>query len=194
MGIMQQISEEQLSRDELLRLKNNRLGLTLFQLSWILVFVCLVFVQLQIRWSFPAWPPPGVERLSALLPTLATLLLLGSNVVVRRGMRALSGGSREGFRAQWGLTLALGAIFIAIMTYEWLVVPDSGQYSMVFRVMTAFHAVHALAIGYYLWRVFNYALHVGYTRHNFFAVEAGVKLWDFVTAAWLLFFVVLYIL
>ena len=35
--------------------------------------------------------------------------------------------------------------------------PFSGQYSTVFRVMTAYHAVHALVIGYIMIRVYRNA-------------------------------------
>lgn len=191
--LIDQTAGHELSRDERIKLENNRLGLLLFQFSWILVFVCLVFVNIQIRWNHTAWPPPGVERLNAVLPTLATILLAVSVLTIRRGSDALLAGDTKRFAALWRLTFLFGAVFVAVMTYEWLVVPDSAQYSMIFRVMTAFHATHALVIGFYLWRVYRYAQTVGYTQHNIFAVEAGIKLWDFVLVAWLLFFVVLYI-
>lgn len=190
---MQNTFEQDLSRDEQLRLKNNRTGLAIFQFSWILVFVCLIVVNIQLRWSFPSWPPPGVERLPVVLPAIATLLLVASSVFAQRGGNALHRNDVARFRSGWRATLALGLAFVGIMAYEFVTVPDSGQYSDLFRVMTGFHVVHALAIGFYLWRTYRHALTVGYTIHDIFAVEAGVKLWHFVTVAWLLFFAVLYV-
>jgi hypothetical protein len=52
--LIDQAAGGELSRDERIKLENNRLGLLLFQFSWILVFVCLVFVNLQIRWNHTA--------------------------------------------------------------------------------------------------------------------------------------------
>jgi heme/copper-type cytochrome/quinol oxidase subunit 3 len=190
---MQDILERDLTRDEQLKLRNNRTGLALLQLSWIMVFVCLSVVNIQLRWSQPSWPPPGVAKLSVFLPAIATALLIVSSYFARRGGKRLSGGDLNRFQTDWRVTLLLGLIFVALMGVEWMKVPDSGQYSDVFRVLSGFHVVHALAIGLYLWRVTRHAATVGYTPQNFFAVEAGVKLWYFVVIAWLLFFAVLYV-
>ena len=90
--------------------------------------------------------------------------------------------------------MGLGLFFVAIMAYEWTIIPaDAGQYGAIFRVMTGFHGFHALAIGAYLLRVRRYLAADVYGPRNSFAVEAGVKLWHFVTIAWGLFFIVLYV-
>jgi len=57
----------------------------------------------------------------------------------------------------WRVALALGVIFVGIMAFEWLTVPFSGQYSTLFRVMVAYHAIHALVIGYIMIRVYRNA-------------------------------------
>ncbi|MBK9123145.1 MAG: cytochrome c oxidase subunit 3 [Chloroflexi bacterium] len=195
-------------REAAIRLKNKRNGMTVFQASWILVFVCLIVVNLQLRGGAPAWPPEGVERLDPVLPTLATLGLLASAVLVRRGMRTLLRDSLGGFLLQWRAALGLGALFVAVMAYEWLsvapipemrVVLANGeeiitaitQYNAIFRVMTAFHAFHALVIGIYMVRVLRTAARGGLTEDTWSA-EAGAKLWYFVVIAWLMFYVVLY--
>jgi heme/copper-type cytochrome/quinol oxidase subunit 3 len=190
----QQSLEQNLSRDELIRLRNNRTGMALFQFTWILVFVCLIAVNLMMRGNFASWPPPGVERLGAIVPTIATVLLIASSVFVHRALKAAREDDSNTMRAQLRLVLMLGAVFVAIMAFEWLTVPASGQYSDIFRVMTAFHAIHALAIGVYLWRLYRFAPFGVYGSRNFWPVEAGVKLWDFVTVAWLMFFAVLYVI
>ena len=157
-----------------------------------MAFVCLIIVNLQLRGNFASWPPPGVQPYDALLPTLATIGLLVSAVVTRGGLRAIQNDNRESFRSQWRIALALGVGFILIMAYEWLRVPPSGQYSTLFRVMTAFHAVHALVIGYIMFRVYQNA--AAYDSVHYWAVEAATKLWYFVVVAWMLFFAVLYLI
>jgi cytochrome c oxidase subunit 3 len=125
-------------------------------------------------------------------PALATLGLLASAVLARGGLLAIERDRRDSFRAQWRGALALGAIFVLIMAFEWVQVPFSGQYSTVFRVMTAFHAVHALVIGFIMLRVYSGA--AAYDSVHHWAVEASTKLWYFVVVAWLLFYTVLYLI
>jgi heme/copper-type cytochrome/quinol oxidase subunit 3 len=184
------VAEQQLSREEMLALKNKRAGLFIFQLSWILVFVALIIVNLQLRGSYPSWPPPGVERLGIALPTLATLGLMVSGWFVRRGNQALQAGQKAAFLFNWRNMLVLGAAFVAIMAYEWITTPVTSQYGTLFRVMTAFHGFHALVIGLFNWNLFRHADQYG--SHNGWMVEAGAKLWYFVVIAWIMFYVVLY--
>ena len=192
---MQHVFEQELSPKELQKLRNNRTGLFLFQFSWILVFICLIVVNLQMRGNFQSWPPPGVDRLPQILPVLATAALLASSWFAHCAQASVQAGNNAGVQSGFLTTVALGAVFVAIMLYEWVIVPaDAGQYGAIFRVMTGFHGIHALVIGLYLWRTRRFAAAGAYGPRNFWAVEAAVKLWDFVTVAWVLFFVVLYVI
>ncbi len=185
------VEQRELSRQELQDLRNKRTGVTVFQISWILVFVCLIMVNLQMRANFASWPPPGVAPLDALLPTLATLGLLASALLTRGGLRAIQSENRANFQSLWGIALALGVVFVGIMAFEWVTIPPSGQYSTLFRVMVAYHAVHALVIGYIMIRVYRNA--AAYDAVHNWAVEAATKLWYFVVIAWIMFYLVLYI-
>lgn len=201
--------ERQRQREEELKLRNARTGINVFQASWILTFFTLIIANIQLRWSSPAWPPLGVEKLDGTLPTVATLGLIVSAVLVRRGFRAIRHDDPKGFLVQWGAALGLGAAFIAVMAYEWLTVAPAPQarvmlangveitsvltqYNAIFRVMTAFHAVHALVIAVYMAVVYRHAALGKYRGGNVWALEAGAKLWYFVVIAWMLFYVVLY--
>jgi len=189
------LMEQSLSREELQALRNKRTGVTVFQISWIMVFVCLIVVNLQIRSNFPTWPPAGVAPLDWVLPTIATLGLIASTWFARTALKALEADRLESFLAQWRITLILAVAFVAIMAFEWITVPESGQYSTLFRVMTAFHGIHALVIGAIMLRVYRTAQTGVYTdAGQRWVVEAGAKLWYFVTIAWLMFFTVLYII
>ncbi|MCC6803271.1 MAG: heme-copper oxidase subunit III [Anaerolineae bacterium] len=191
--MQQQVLEQNaLSRQELQDLRNKRTGVTMFQFSWILVFVCLIIVNLQIRGNFPSWPPPGVQPLDPVLPTLATVGLLASAVLARGGLQAIRRDRHEAFRAQWRAALALGTAFVLVMAFEWVTIPFSGQFSTVFRVMTAYHGIHALVIGLIMVRV--YSGDSAYDSLHHWAVEASTKLWYFVVVAWLLFYTVLYLI
>ncbi|MBL8133431.1 MAG: heme-copper oxidase subunit III [Anaerolineae bacterium] len=188
------MAESTLTREERIALANRRTGLLVFQISWIMVFVCLMLVNVQIRANFTAWPPEGVVPLERVLPTIATIGLIVSGVFAWRGLNAIRADRAAALRQNWLLAILLGAGFIAIMAYEWVTVPFSEQYGALFRVMTAFHAVHALVIGGLMLRVYRRAAAGAYSAADHWAVEGAAKLWYFVVAAWMLFYAVLYII
>jgi cytochrome c oxidase subunit 3 len=181
-----------LSPKEIQDLRNKRTGLAIFQVSWIMVFVALIFVNLQLRNVAPTWPPPGVDQLNPVIPTLMTLALILSSILARRGVRAVKNGTVESFVPAWRLAILLGVVFVAVMAFEWITVPYSGQYSNVFRLMVGFHGVHALVIGIFL--INAYRNRDQYNPMHYWPVEAAAGLWYFVTIAWLMFFAVLYVI
>lgn len=183
--------KQYLSREEYQALQNKRFGVFIFQLSWILAFVCLVIVNWQMRFS-PQWMPPGGQGADVLLATFSTAALGLSAWLVWRGQMAVRLGQLMAFRQQWLAALGLAGLFMVVIGYEWLSVSPSTQYGQVFRLMTGFHMFHALAIGVYLWATYRGAEREQYGPHHFWAVEAGAKLWYFVLVAWLLFYVVIY--
>lgn len=186
--------DQGLSRDELLALKNRRTGVLMFQISWIMVFLCLIVANLQLRGNFASWPPVGVAALDRILPTIATVALLASAFAARAALRAIASDARQPFFRNWQIAIALGAVFLAIMVYEGIISGSTGQYSAIFRVMVAYHAIHAVVIGYLMIRAWNTARLGGYDSVRYWGVEAAAKLWYFVVIAWVLFYVVLYVI
>lgn len=186
------VMEQQLTPKELQDLRNKRTGLAIFQVSWIMVFLTLILANLQLRNGAPSWPPPGVDQLNPVIPSLMTLALIISSLLVWRGIRAVKAGEHEQFLSQWRIAIGLGVLFIVVMALEWITVPASGQYSNLFRLMVGFHGIHALVIGLFLLRVYRGSGQ--YDRLHYWPVEAAANLWYFVTVAWLLFFVVLYVI
>ena len=190
----QKIGEQ---RAAVIRLKNNRLGMNIFQVSWIMAFVAMIVVNWQLRFNYSQWPPAGVAPFDLLLPSVATLALLISSVLVAQALKILRGGIVTGFLVNWRLAIGLGVLFLAIIVYEFLNVSDAAmatQYGNTFRLMTGFHFVHALAILVIMCRVYQQANLGNYTggEHDSWAVEGAAKLWYFVTFAWMLFYVVIY--
>ena len=185
---------KQLSREELQSLRNKRTAVTVFQFSWIMVFICLIVVNLQLRSAQPVWPPVGTVPLDRVLPTIATVGLLASAWLAHGGLKAIGRDNRESFFRQWGAAIALGAAFVLVVAYEWLAVQFSGQYSTVFRLMTAYHAIHALVIGGLMVRAYAHARAGAYSGVDHWDVEAAAKLWYFVVVAWIMFYLVLYVI
>jgi heme/copper-type cytochrome/quinol oxidase subunit 3 len=191
--MQQDLTEAKLTRKEQQELRNKRSGLFIFQVSWILVFVCLVVVNWQLRSRAVSWPPPGVEPVSPVLPTLATIALGISAWLARGAAQAIRAGNLPGFEPRWRAAIGLGVVFALIMAYEWLAIPYSAIYSDVFRLMTGFHGVHAIAIGLFMAVIARKARGGVYGPANFWPVEGAASLWYFVLVAWLLFYVVLYL-
>lgn len=194
-------------REEKQALENKRLGLLVFQISWIMAFMALIMVNWQLRFQYETWPPPGVKAMGIWLPTIATALLLVSVVLARRSRQAISVDNTQQFIQQWRISLALTVVFIVIMAVEWVRVETGTQYSAVFRLMTGFHSLHAIAVGGFMAVIWRNAVRaqqvargnreddgqiVRYGSDNFWSVEAAAKMMDFVFIAWLLFYVVLY--
>jgi heme/copper-type cytochrome/quinol oxidase subunit 3 len=177
-----------------LRLKNNRLGITVFQWSWIMVFLCLIWMNSQMRFS-SEWMAEGATRPSPMLPTIATLALCISTWLMHRAMTAIKSDQVPTFKQLWLLAIGLGGLFFGIMVTQFFaVVPPNGQFVAVYRLMIAYHALHALVIGFMMIQVYRYAQKGRYNAQNNWSVEATMRLWDFVTIAWLMFYVVLYII
>ena len=186
-----------LDRDAEMRLKNNRLGMTIFQASWIMVFLALIVVNWQLRFSYAQWPPEGVAPFDPLLPSAATLALLLSALLARGGWRGLRRGEPGVFLTSWRLAMALGVVFMAIILYEFAAVSEAAlatQYGVTMRLMTGFHVAHALAILAVMLHVYRKGSRGSYSGdpRDSWPVEGTVKLWYFVTVAWLLFYAVLY--
>jgi len=180
-----------------MRLKNNRLGMSIFQISWIMVFLAMIIVNWQLRFSYSEWPPAGIAPFDPLLPSAATLALLLSSILVRRGLQTLRGKRSDAFLMHWRGAIVLGVAFIAIIIYEFASVTDAAmatQYGVTMRLMTGFHFVHALAILAIMARVYRNGAAGSYSsdEHDSWAVEGTAKLWYFVTLAWIMFYVVLY--
>lgn len=187
--MQQDLLENQLSREELQDLKNKRAGMFVFQLSWIMAFVSLVVVNWQLRFS-PNWAPEGTQKADPILATFATGALILSVVLVKRALNAIQQNNAQACFTQWLSAISLGALFVMIMVFEWLAIPSGTQYAQVFRLMTGFHVFHAVVIGGYL--IYVYQNRHLYHAMNYWAVEAGAKLWYFVLIAWMLFYIVIY--
>ena len=124
-------------------LKNKRFALQLWRLANGGIFLFFVFANYLMRQQ-TAWPPPGVDRLNATLPTIISLALLVSAWTAASVMRAIRRDDRAAAQRNILATLVLGLVFLLGIVFVWRQVPNSGSYSAIFFTMTAFHAVHVL--------------------------------------------------
>ncbi len=184
-----------MTREELLALKNKRTLVTAFQVSWIMVFVCLIVVCLQIRGTVST-ALPALNAVNFGVPLLATLAIIASGVTAWKAEAAIRRDDQPAFMNLWRLTIALGGSFLVIMIGVFFFNPylETGLYGQIFRVMIGYHAIHAMAIGWWLVQVYLNARSGMYSARAYWGIEAGARLWYFVIVAWLMFYVVLYLM
>jgi len=188
-------------REAALRLKNNKLGITVFQISWIMVFVALIIVYWQLGFN-DGWRPTPEQKPGFLIPFLATLSLLVSTYLARSALIAIKAGDVPSFQRRWLGSIGLGLVFLVIMMqqfFSFVIVhieglESSSNYVSIYRLMIGYHALHALIIGFMMVQVYRFSQYGRYHAKNTWTVEATVRLWYFVMVAWLMFYVVLYLI
>lgn len=121
---------------------NARFGTALTVGTLTMFFVALLFAYAYLR-AGQSWPPPGLARFPALLPTLNLGVVAASSVFVQRSLR--------GDRAAWAIALGLGAMFLGLQGILWremiragFVPSATGAYGAVFFAITFAHAAHLL--------------------------------------------------
>src|SRR5688500_3488636 len=123
-------------REAAIRLKNNKLGLTIFQGSWILVFVALVVVYWQLGFT-EGWRPTAEQKPGFLWPTVATLSLLVSTYFAWSALQQLKQKAKPGlintFQSRWLAAIGSGIVFMVIMIQQAITIanPEGTQYASI---------------------------------------------------------------
>jgi len=159
----------------------------------------------EVRTAWQAWPPAGVETVSAWhLPLVNTLTLLLSGTTVTWAHHALQQGDRKGAKIGLLLTVLLGAAFTAIQVYEYSHIiqhhlffnetaANSGLYGSTFFMATGFHGFHVLIGTIFLLVCLVRLMNGGFTPQKHFGFEAAAWYWHFVDVVWLFLFAFIYV-
>jgi cytochrome c oxidase subunit 3 len=157
-------------------------------------FVYYLFVRVG------AWPPAQLPDLLGSLVLVNTTVLLASSATLHYAHHALGAGTQRRFRALLGVTVALGAVFLAGQIYEYyelLVVAgfglQAGVFGSAFYGLTALHGFHVFLGVVMLAVVFGRALRGAYAPERDTSVTTVSLYWHFVDAVWLLLVTLLYV-
>ena len=126
------------------------IGLPIFILSEIFIFLSLFSSYWMMRLGIDSWPPAGTPEIDKVLPLIMTVILVGSSVTCHVAEEKLDHGDLSGFNMWWVITILLGALFLGCTIYEWnhLIhqdfIPSTNAYSTAFYTITGFHASHVL--------------------------------------------------
>jgi len=186
------------------QLRANRLGLWLFCVSEIFLFVALLVAR------FYLW---GDERpeLSQGLGLITTVVLLVSSYFVFRGETAMHKGDRKTFLSSFMIAGILGFIFfIGVVVLEWNIFglelelfgiewfghlkPTDGVFGGIFFAMTGMHALHVLSGLVLIFMVRNLGSKGHFSPEKHWGVEACAIYWHYIDVVWVFFYPALYLI
>ncbi len=167
------------------------IGLPIFIISEVLIFLSLFASYWMMRLGADTWPPEGSAEMPVLLPLVMTALLVSSSVTIHVAEVKMDRKDIAGFRTWLYVTIALGILFLGCTTYEYshLVsidfVPSTNAFSTAFFSITGFHASHVL-VGLGIFIAVAIPALAGRIDKTF--VTCASIYWHFVDVVW--FFVV----
>lgn len=164
----------------------------------------------EVLWpSFQAvWPlitTPAGDTTQAMpwtgLPLANTLVLLTSSITLHFAHLGLEKGKRSALTLWLGITILLGAAFLALQVAEYMhayqemnLTLDSGIYGNTFFLLTGFHGMHVTLGTVFLLVLFFRVIKGHFTPQSHFAFQAGSWYWHFVDVVWLCLFIFVYVL
>lgn len=145
---------------------------------------------------------PGFEIIDPWhLPLINTVILLTSSVTVHFAHTALKNGNRKMFNIMLGVTVALGALFVAFQAEEYIeaykhlgLTLESGIYGTTFFLLTGFHGAHVTLGTFMLLIQFIRGLKGHFSHDDCFGFEASSWYWHFVDVVWVGLFIFVYVL
>jgi len=167
------------------------IGLPIFIVSEIFIFLSLFATYWVMRLTAPAWPPEGTPEIDKVLPIIMTVILVSSSITCHIAEEKQESGDLKGFRTWIWYTIILGALFFGCTAYEYNHLlhadfgPSTNAFSTVFYTVTGFHASHVL-MGLGAFIAVLIPAYRGLTNHTFTTCVSVY--WHFVDVVW--FFVV----
>ncbi len=172
-------------------------GVLVFLCAESMIFLGLFIAYLSFRLMAPSWPPEGTPELELLLPGINTLILISSSFVIHRADTAIKQDDEKGMRLWFGITAAMGAIFLAGQVYEYMHLEfglSDNLFASTFYVLTGFHGLHVLfGLLMMLAVLFRSRAAGHYSHENHFGIEATELYWHFVDVIWIILFALLYL-
>jgi cytochrome c oxidase subunit 3 len=136
-----------------------KLGMWLFLVTEINLFGGLFIAYSYMRHKYPADFHHGGGELNATLGVTNTIVLLTSSLTVVLAIMAIQQGKRALSRAYLFATVALGAVFLVIKTFEWSAKFHHGLYPGAAHLATLPHG-EQIFFGLYFTMTGLHGLHV----------------------------------
>jgi cytochrome c oxidase subunit 3 len=172
-------------------------GIFIFLGSELMFFAALFGTYFTLRAQAPVWPPPGIESLPLLRPTIFTAVLLASSFTMQTAERRIRRGDAASMKRWIWLTFAMGAVFLTGQFWDYLAATfgiETNAYGSAFYTLTGFHAMHVVGGLLTMLVVLGRAATGAYDATEHAAVEAATYYWHFVDVVWICLYAVLFLL
>ena len=166
------------------------LVLSIESVFFVIMLVAYAALRDQVSWS------SSHTSTRLIIPLVNTVVLLISALTAWQSTRAVQANKQISLRNGLMITSSLGLIFVIGQVYEFSHAGlriDDQTFGGVFFTLMGFHAVHVLAGVVFLALNFIRARWGDFSSNRYETVELGNLFWYYVTAVWLVLFVVLYL-
>jgi cytochrome c oxidase subunit 3 len=172
------------------------LGMVLFVVSEAMFFAAFFAIYALNYAANPVWPPKDITNPGIGLPTVATVAMVVSSVVMQLGLRSIRRGRTGPFTRLLAVTLILGLVFIAleIVGFSGLKfgVKD-GAYGSLFYVMGAVALAHVVGGVVLLSMVLARTISGQLSMAHHDPAEAATIYWHFVVIVTIVLYLLFYV-
>jgi cytochrome c oxidase subunit 3/cytochrome o ubiquinol oxidase subunit 3 len=175
-------------------------GVLAFLLSEVAFFGTLIVTYLNYLGKTTE-PPTPATALSLPLVVGTTICLLASSGTVHLAERNLRQDRQSSFRLWWGLTIALGVVFLLGTAYEWYelitrhhLTISRNLFGTTYYTLVGFHALHVTGGVIAMSIILGLAVRRHITARNAIGAEMVAWYWHFVDGVWIVVFLVVYVL
>lgn len=187
------------------QLRANRLGLWLFCVSEVFLFIGLLAARFYLWRDLETGEllRPDLDQTVGLV---TTVILLISSYSMVRAETAIAHDDRKGFLNGLMITFVLGLIFLlGVVLLEWgtleillgghpHISPQDGAFGAVLFAMTGMHAIHVLSGLIFILIVWRNGRNGSFSAHDHWGVEACAIYWHYVDVVWVFFYPALYLI
>ncbi|WP_114749475.1 cytochrome c oxidase subunit 3 [Pleomorphovibrio marinus] len=141
----------------------------------------------------------AAAHLDTHLGLLNTLVLMGSGFLMAQSVYFARLGNLGKAKKWIGFTLLLGALFVAIKTFEYTqklgsgLIMDDNMFFTLYWLLTGFHLIHVV-VGMVILIVLSFSFKSGKEEENVENLVSGAAFWHMCDLIWLLLFPALYLI
>lgn len=159
------------------------------------VFATFGTTFLYFRFSAPEWPPPGIDPPDLLLPTLNTVVLICSSLVMAWADQGIKKGDVKRLKVGLAFAMALGVLFLVLKVVEYAAVDyywHTNAYGSIVWTIVIFHSAHVLSVLLKGAVVEVLAFRGHFTAERNLGVQINGIYWHFVVVIWIPLYILLY--
>ncbi|HTQ38998.1 MAG TPA: heme-copper oxidase subunit III [Pirellulales bacterium] len=178
-----------------------KVGMLAFLLSEVAFFSTLITTYVVFLRQTKAGNPSPAEVFHLPLVLTGTACLLSSSITIHLAEKAMRTGKRAGFLGWWGLTIVLGATFLACTGKEWHelictygLTISRNLFGSTYFTLVGFHALHVTVGLVLLSTIFLLAWRRALSEQDHTAAEVISWYWHFVDGVWIVVFTLVYLI